>query len=114
VQRRWDALIAKDFRAAYELESPDFRKANKPEDFYPLGPMARWHVAKVTDVRYHSADLLVATVELEYSFPLGESETWARTLGRFNEHWVRVDGEWWHQEERRTLGDRGQSDPSRQ
>jgi len=114
VQARWDAAINGEFTKAYAYETPEFRKANKPEDYaFRLGrARVRWHVASLKELRYDRADEADAVVTLEYSFAMPGGDTLARTSGDFPERWVYLDGDWWRQEIREPIGGRPQPKPS--
>lgn len=114
VQARWDAAINGEFTKAYAFETPEFRKANKPEDYaFRLGRASvRWHVASLKELRYDQADQADAVVTLEFSFAIPGGDALARTSGDFPERWVFLDGDWWREDIRGPVGGRPQPKPS--
>jgi len=104
VEQRWNALIKRDFAAAYTYETPAYREENSPERFAAqFGARVSWHMATVKQLRYDRGDEATAAIALNYSFDLPTDEV-AQTTSRIREQWVRVDNEWWHRDNRSPLG----------
>jgi hypothetical protein len=114
VQARWDAVIKADFKKAYTFETPEFRKANKPEDYaFQVGrSQIRWHVASLKELRYDRPDEVEAVIILEYSFALPGGDQLVQTEGKISDRWVYVDDQWWRETAPTFLGGKTQSKPS--
>ena len=111
VRKRWDTVIERDFKKAYEFEAPEFRKEHTAEEYAGMfGPMIRWNVATVKQVRYDRPDEAEVIIDLDYSFPLGGEMI--RTKGIVTEQWVFLDSTWWRRHVQPTLGGVEQPDPS--
>jgi hypothetical protein len=97
-QARWDAILARDFDAAYALYSPGYRSATSRTDFEIELRSRRinWTSAAY---REHSCDgeVCMVTFDIEYTAPRpvpgldrweGKSES--------EDTWIRSSGEWWY------------------
>lgn len=105
VQERWNAVIKRDFASAYAFETPEYRKAHTAEQYAGgFGPMIRWHMATVKEVRYDRANESEVVVTLDYSFPLGSGDNAVRASGDYKERWVLVEDQWWRQNVPQPLG----------
>lgn len=111
-EKRWGALVKRDFTTAYSYETPEYRKETSAKRFGAhFGAQARWHMATVSEVRYDRSDEATVSIALDFSFDLPTDET-ARTTSFIKEQWVRVDGTWWHRDDRQPLGGGNHSQPS--
>ena len=96
VQARWDAVIARDFEKAYAFETPAYRSDHSAQDYAgQFGNLARWHVAKVRELRYNQPEAVEVVVNLDYSFNLPGVSRPVRTQLDILETWVHTDQEWW-------------------
>ena len=104
VKQRWDALLQRDFKAAYRFETPAYRREHTEKEFSSeFGSMVVWHVATVKELRYDRPQEAEVLIALDYSFPMPSGND-ARTTGFFRETWVFLDGEWWRRNDRQPLG----------
>lgn len=96
---RWDAIIAKDYAAAYEYLTPGTR-ATTPLNAYILrmsGATLRWTDAKVGNVVCEEPDVCVATVTISYT--VRQTRPGLGDLGAdtpLKENWLRSGGQWYH------------------
>ncbi len=96
---RWNAIIAKNYRPAYDYLTPGTR-ATTPYDAYVkrlLGASIRWTSAKVESVECEEPDVCRAVVYLTYMVQaaqagMGEIEGSSPVF----EQWIRSDGQWYH------------------
>lgn len=96
---RWDALIGKDFDAAYAYLTPGFRATTSSEAYTKrmLGAAIRWTDAKVRVVRCDDSEVCVATVDISYfiAAPMpGVGRVGATTP--VIEKWLRSGNKWYH------------------
>lgn len=98
VNARWRALIAGDFRAAYEFEAPAYREATSYERFAArFGRDVVWRVARVVEIRYDSPEAAKVRVALDYQRKRAPRE-WGDEgqTTSYVEKWLKRDGQWWH------------------
>lgn len=96
---RWDAIIAKDFRPAYDLLTPGTR-ATTPFDAYVkrlLNATIRWTGAEVEVVECDEPDVCRAVVNITYLVHgtqpgMGDIEGTTPVF----EQWIQSDGQWYH------------------
>jgi len=94
--QRWQALLAKDYKRAYEMSAPAYRKLNSAE-IYTVRKMSvpvRWLSAKVLRVDCESEERCIARVEIE-SRPIAPNAPKMPLVGVISETWVRDGGQWW-------------------
>lgn len=97
-QARWDAIIARDYDAAYALYSPGYRSATSRTDFEIELRSRRiaWTSASYSE---HSCDGQVCTVtfDIKYTAPRpvpGMSKWDGRSS--VEDTWVEASGQWWY------------------
>lgn len=102
-QERWQALISKDFRKAYQYLTAGTRTTT-PEDAY-VRRMAnvniRWTGSEVTEVVCEDAEVCRATVKINYTvrpdhMGMPDMEASAPVY----ERWLLGDGQWYYLPER--------------
>jgi len=97
VEGRWQALIARDFRAAYDFETPSYRAMNPFEKFHGrFGGAVIWHVVRVVEVRYDDPTVARVKVAVDYSAPTSWGDQAAKATTHISETWLKRDGQWWH------------------
>lgn len=97
--KRWDAIIGKNFRPAYDLLTPGTR-ATTPYDAYAkrlLSASIRWTSARVDSVECEEPDVCRAVVNLTYMVRaaqagMGDLEGASPVF----EQWIRSDGQWYY------------------
>ncbi|MDT8450151.1 MAG: hypothetical protein RQ847_08230 [Wenzhouxiangellaceae bacterium] len=97
-QARWEAMIARDFKRAWQFYTPGFREKSDPADFsaeLSRRPV-RWDSAEVAEVSCQQARCSVQ-VEVGYT-AAGAPGVLAGMEGRrpVEETWIQIDGEWWY------------------
>lgn len=93
----YQALVDKDYTAAYEHLTPAYRaQVSKIAHFARFNPPFTYVGMDVHKVVCQGADLCMATVVIRYkdvqglrAVPSGEHSN------VFEERWIREDGEWW-------------------
>ena len=88
-QLRWNALVAGDFKSAYEMISPAGRSVVTFEGYKNSLKPGFWKDARVKEVKCASPELCEVNLEIEYEY-LGR-----RTRTPFAEKWVKQDSKWW-------------------
>lgn len=99
VLARWQALIKRDFEAAYSFETPAYRVIYTPrQSMGQQGGQVDWRAAKVKEIRYD--DPMVAKVAVEITYRHAEAGEGGQVLDlaqEVEETWLRKDGQWWRQ-----------------
>lgn len=93
--KRWQALVAGDFSAAYDHAVPSYRKIKSREEYVAMrrgGGMVKWLAASVIRVKCEDARCKTTT-ELT-SKPLIPGFKGTLKAG-IEETWVLEDGRWW-------------------
>lgn len=94
--QRWNALIAKDYKVAYEYQSPGYRKA-KSLDFYSrqFGSWVKWTGVSVQKVHRISDEVAEVDIQLEFEIFQKWSESLQKRTSNFSEKWIYAEGDWW-------------------
>ena len=83
VRGRWQALIARDFEAAYDYASPNYRAVfSKGMFIRNFSYTLDWQLTAVEVLAYDAE----AAVSAQFGF----------VPSTIRERWVSIDGEWWH------------------
>lgn len=101
VQGRWDALIKRDFTAAYQYFSPAYRKLTPLEKYSArFGSAVAWESITITGVSLGEGKADVS-FELSYqlAIPTGDGAALGESIGSISksmkETWLWSEGEWW-------------------
>jgi hypothetical protein len=97
VTAKWDALIRRDFAAAYSFTSPAYRKLYSKERFQStFGNKVGWKRIEITKVDFKGDD--AATVGLNlYVVYNGFVEGKPIDMKTYvEEPWVYAEGQWWY------------------
>lgn len=97
VAARWDALIRKDFAAAYSFTSPAYRKLYSEDRFRnTFGNKVAWKRVEVVNVDFKGDDAATVGINIYFVYhpPQAERDLDMRTY--VQESWVFVDGQWWY------------------
>ncbi len=94
---RWEAVLGKDYDAAYSFLSPGFRSRETAEKYRGrfVAGKAEWKEADIVGVACE-VESCVVTIDAKYlfagvpPFPPMEVET------QEEEQWVFTQGDWWH------------------
>ncbi|MFZ5654633.1 MAG: hypothetical protein ACOY42_09610 [Pseudomonadota bacterium] len=98
VEAYYQALIAKDYKGAYEFFTPGYRSTWSATDHYQIHPIiGTWLSAKVLSVDCVSEEVCDVMVNTRFRFnqnvqPLGGQEIPMDTRHR----WLKADGEWYY------------------
>lgn len=96
-QARWDALVARDFDAAYNYHSPGFRAQTPASSFAALmlSRPIRWDDAEVLSVEC-AEDTCTVTVSITYT-AVGAPGVLADIQNErpLSETWLKLDKDWW-------------------
>lgn len=94
---RWDALIRKDFAAAYSLTSPGYRKLYSLDAFKgKFGGKTDWRRIEIVDVAFKGDDAATVGINLHFVYYQAQSEQALDMTTYVQESWVREDDQWWY------------------
>jgi hypothetical protein len=97
VMDRWDALIRKDFAAAYAFASPGYRKLFSLGAFKgKFGSKASWRRVEVVKVDFKGDDAATVGITLHFAHYPPQADKALDMKTYVNESWVFVDGQWWY------------------
>ncbi|MEQ1637935.1 MAG: hypothetical protein ABL903_14720 [Methylococcales bacterium] len=93
---RWQALLKKDWEAAYQFELPAYRQTHNIDQYKAkFGTTLLWKMFKVDTVTIHAetntADVAL-TLTYDFTMP-GTGVT--EGSSQINERWMQQDNEWW-------------------
>ena len=94
VEKRWEALLARDMAAAYEFETPAYRAVNDIASYRSkYFNQIKWLGITVRDIARAKdlPDTMNVGVILDF-----ESQGGHPGYTRVDEVWVKRDGLWWH------------------
>ena len=96
VTAKWDALIRRDFEAAYSFTSPSYRKLYSLNSFRSnFGNKAGWRRIEVVNVDFKGDDAATVGFNLHFVYHPLQAEKPLDMQTYVQESWVRVDGQWW-------------------
>lgn len=98
VAARWEALIRRDFAAAYEFNSPAYRKAFSLNDFkmkFGDGKVA-WKRVDVLAVEPNGDDAATVGINIHITYANPHSQKPIDMATHHQEPWVYTDGQWWY------------------
>lgn len=94
---RWDALIRKDFKAAYAFNSPSYRELYSLDSFRSrFGQKVAWRRIEVVDAVLKGEDAATVGLYLYFGYSHPQAEKTFEMKTYIQETWVRVDGQWWY------------------
>ncbi|MDG4596944.1 MAG: hypothetical protein P9F75_14865 [Candidatus Contendobacter sp.] len=97
VAAKWDALIRKDFAAAYSFTSPAYRKLYSAEAFKRnFGDKVAWQRITVVDVNFQNDDAATVGINLFVVYHDAQSGKPLDMKTYVQEPWVRTEGQWWY------------------
>ncbi len=92
---RWKAMVAHDFKGAYEYLAPSYRAVSSFERYNEkLNGGAAWAKVEVARVRCESAEKCTASIRIE-SKPIGVMNFKGNIITGVDETWLLEDGKWW-------------------
>lgn len=87
---RWNAVIAGDLKAAYQILSPAGRLVMTEEGYKNSIKPGFHKAARLVGVKCATTELCEATFEIEYEY------AGRRTKTSLAERWVKQDSNWWY------------------
>ncbi|MCB1781959.1 MAG: hypothetical protein KDJ34_18105 [Candidatus Competibacteraceae bacterium] len=97
VMARWDALIRRDFEAAYSFTSPSYRALFPLNVFKSkFGNKVAWRRVEVVTIEPKGEDAATVGIDLHVGYHQPQSEQTLEMKTYIKEPWVRVDGQWWY------------------
>ena len=101
VEARWKALGSHDFKAAYELETPTYKKVFPYNLFLNKFAIGSISSLKGIDKMEYDPERKVASVivDLDTRTTRKAAESWIKKMlvpTRVREKWIMVDGVWYH------------------
>lgn len=92
---RWKAMVARDFKGAYEYLAPSYRAVSSFERYNTqLNGGAAWVKTDVARVQCESAEKCTAFIRIE-SKPLGIMNFKGNIVTGVSETWLLEGGKWW-------------------
>lgn len=98
VAARWEALIRRDFAAAYEFNSPAYRKAFSLNDFkmkFGDGKVA-WKRVDVVAAELKGDDTATVDIKIHITYANPHSQKPVDMATSYQESWVYTDDQWWY------------------
>ena len=101
---RWNALIEKDWTAAYSYESPSYRKNYARRDFInSFGQAVTWVSIKHLATTPINKTLADVKLELLSTYDMSRGNL-IKIPSNITERWQLIDNKWWHiRKEKQTL-----------
>jgi len=101
VSERWYALEDKDFGAAYEYTTPNYRRVF-PKALY-VGKFSYgvdWELTGVELINYDAGAAVASVAVRVMSKPAKQTSTASMAIGAtpatLREKWLKTEGQWWH------------------
>ncbi|MCB1848963.1 MAG: hypothetical protein KDI04_16755 [Halieaceae bacterium] len=101
VEQRWQALVARDYAAAYAFSTPVYRSVF-PKDLYVLqfSYAVERQLTGVEVLNYDAAAAVASVAVRVMSKPVKLTSTASQAVGAvpvtIHERWMLIDGEWWY------------------
>lgn len=98
VAAKWEALIRRDFAAAYVFTSPAYREAFSLDVFkrsFGNGRVA-WRRVEVVSVDFKDDDAATVGVKIHIVYHDPQSQKSLDMATHDQESWVYTDGQWWY------------------
>jgi hypothetical protein len=98
VTAKWEALIRRDFAAAYAFTSPAYREAFSLDAFkrnFGNGRVA-WQRIEVVSVDFESDDAATVGIKIYIVYHDLQSQKSLDMATHDQEFWVYADGQWWY------------------
>jgi hypothetical protein len=100
VQARWQALINRDFDAAYQFGTPAYRAIYTIRQYrLQYGGQIDWQVANAKEIYYDDPNVARVAVEIFYGYVDPDRDNKVSTMSNHvKETWLRKEGQWWIQQ----------------
>ena len=101
VRDRWQTLVARDFSATWEFESPNYRSVfSKSMYKHQFSYGVEWELTGVEVVNYDARAAVASVVVRVMSRSTKPTSAASKAIGAtpifIREKWLLIDGEWWH------------------
>ncbi len=96
-EKRWNALINKDWKTAYSFETPGYRKTYTVEDYRgSFGSAVTWKSVNIISAQETEKNITDVKLELTVFF-MGQGAAKGMNIpSMFTERWLYNEGNWWH------------------
>lgn len=95
--QRWKALVDGDFKKAYQLLSPGYRKTKSLDYFKKqFGGWVNWTGATVVSVERTSENIAEVKIHLEFESYQKWTDSLQKNASNFREKWIFTDSDWWY------------------
>jgi predicted small secreted protein len=96
-EKRWNALINKDWKTAYSFETPAYRKTYTVEDYRgSFGSAVTWKSVNIISTEKTEKNITDVTLELTVFFTGQGSAKGMNIPSMFTERWLYNEDNWWH------------------
>lgn len=97
VQGRWNALIQKDYAAAYPFELPVYRSAYSQEQYRSeFGDDIAWERVEIDRLLFEGDDVATVFLKMWYRPAKHVVEQMPLVNASMTEKWIRLEDQWWH------------------
>ncbi len=97
VAGKWEALVHKDFEAAYSFTSPSYRKLYSLNTFKGrFGGNVNWQRIEAVKIDFKGSDAAIVSFDLHFVYYPQQAEKPLSMKTHIQESWVRADGQWWY------------------
>ena len=98
---RWQAVIDRDFAAAWEYESPNYRSVFAKSMYkHQFSYGVEWELTGVEVVHYDAPAAVSSVVARVMTKSTKPTSAASKAIGAkplsIREKWILIDGEWWH------------------
>ncbi|MBK5971215.1 MULTISPECIES: hypothetical protein [Thiorhodovibrio] len=111
-KERWDALIARDFAAAWAYETPEFRETVTASEFSgQIGPHVTWYGVEPIQIEQIDDDTVEIGFLVDHEITYFDEIRPIRFERYLTERWVHEKGGWWHQSQSFNIPGMAQDEP---
>lgn len=94
---RWEALIKRDYAAAYAFELPVYRSAYSLEQYQSeFGDDIAWEKVEIGQLLFEGDDVATVYLRMWYRPASHVVEQMPLVSASMTEKWIQLDGQWWH------------------
>ena len=96
-EKRWNALINKDWKTAYSFETPSYRKTYTVEDYRgSFGSAVTWKSVNIISAKKIEKNITDVKLELTVFFAGQGAAKGMNIPSIFTERWLYNEDNWWH------------------
>jgi len=101
VRDRWQTLVNRDFDAAWEFETPNYRSVfSKSMYRQQFSYSVEWELTGVSILNYDAPAAVASVVARVMTKSTKPTSAATKAIGArplsIREKWILIDGEWWH------------------